>query len=280
MLGYAWQKGLLPIAIQSLEQAIELNGTAVKQNKAALLCGRRTALDPGAVTRLIAVPAAKLQTLDELVEHRMSFLTDYQDAGYAKRYAAFVARVRAAEQACASGRTQLTEAVARSYFKLLAYKDEYEIARLYSAPDFAQKLAEQFDGGYRISFNLAPPLLARRDPATGVPRKISFGPWMLWVFRLLARARRLRGTVIDPFGWTSERRRERQLIAEYESLISEILKGLAAHRYETAAQLASLPQSIRGFGHVKARSIAEAKAQELQLLQAWRTARPVEHLAA
>jgi indolepyruvate ferredoxin oxidoreductase len=280
MLGYAWQKGLLPVGIRSLEQAIELNGTAVKQNKAALLWGRRTAQDLGAVMRLLAVPAAKLQTLDELVQHRMSFLADYQDPDYAKRYGAFVARVCAAEHACVPGRTRLTEAVARSYFKLLAYKDEYEIARLYSAPDFARKLAVQFDGKYRIAFNLAPPLLARRDPQTGVPRKMSFGPWMLSVFRLLARARRLRGTLFDPFGWTRERRLERQLIREYESLISEILKGLETDRYETAVQLASLPQSIRGFGHVKAKSIVEAKAQELQLQQAWHTPRPVERVAA
>jgi indolepyruvate ferredoxin oxidoreductase len=280
MLGYAWQKGLLPIGIQSLEQAIELNGTAVKQNKAALLWGRRTAHDLGAVMRLLAVAVAKLQTLDELIQHRMSFLADYQDTDYAKGYGALVAKVRAAEHTCAAGRTRLTEAVARSYFKLLAYKDEYEIARLYSAPDFARKLAGQFDGKYRIAFNLAPPLLARRDPQTGVPRKMSFGPWMLSVFLLLARARRLRGTLFDPFGWTRERRLERQLIAEYESLILEILKGLEPYRYETAVQLASLPQTIRGFGHVKAKSIAEAKAQELQLREQWHTARPLEHAAA
>jgi indolepyruvate ferredoxin oxidoreductase len=280
MLGYASQKGLLPVGARSLEQAIELNATAVEQNKAAFLWGRRTAHDPGAVMRLLAAPTAKLQTLDELVQHRMTFLTDYQDAGYAKRYGEFIAKVRATEHAWAPGRTRLTEAIARSYFKLLAYKDEYEIARLYGTPDFAQKLAEQFGGSYRIAFNLAPPLLARRDPESGVPRKMSFGPWMLSVFRLLARARRLRGTLLDPFGWTKERRVERQLIGEYESLVLEILKGLEPYRYEMAVQLASLPESIRGFGHVKAKSIADAKARELRLREEWRAARPLEHVAA
>jgi indolepyruvate ferredoxin oxidoreductase len=280
LLGCASQKGLLPVSTRSLEHAIELNATAVEQNKAAFLWGRRTAHDPGAVMRLLAAPTAKIQTLDELVAHRMSFLTDYQDAEYAKRYGEFIAKARAAEHACAPGRTRLTEAVARSYFKLLAYKDEYEIARLYGAPDFARKLAEQFGGSYRIAFNLAPPLLARRDPESGVPRKMSFGPWMLSVFRLLARARRLRGTLLDPFGWTKERRVERQLIGEYETLVLGILKGLEPYRYETAVQLASLPESIRGFGHVKAKSIADAKARELRLREEWRAARPLEHVAA
>ncbi|MGH6827265.1 DUF6537 domain-containing protein, partial [Methyloceanibacter sp.] len=181
---------------------------------------------------------------------------------------------------CVPRRTGLTEAVVHSYFKLLAYKDEYEIGRLYSGPEFVRKLAEQFEGNYRIAFNLAPPLLARRDRATGVPRKISFGPWVLSAFRLLARARRLRGTLFDPFGWTKERRNERQLIGQYENLIAEILEGLEPYRYETAVQLASLPQSIRGFGHVKAKSIDDAKAQERRLRETWRTARPLEQVAA
>ncbi len=151
-------------------------------------------------------------------------LTGYQNAGYGERYRLLIAAVRAAETACAPGRTKLTEAVVRSYFKLLAYKDEYEIARLYSTPDFVRKLSEQFEGNYRIGFNLAPPLLARRDRQTGVPRKMAFGPWLLLVFRLLARAKHLRGTPLDPFGWTKERRSERELIIEYEKLIAEIVE--------------------------------------------------------
>ncbi len=280
MLGYAWQKGLLPVGAQALDQAIEINRAAVEQNKAAFLWGRRTAHDSEAVMRLLTVPTAQPLSLDDLIRHRVTLLTDYQDANYAERYCAFVAMVRAAEHACVPGRTRLTEAVIHNYFKLLAYKDEFEIARLYSAPDFARKLAEQFDGDYRIAFNLAPPLLARRDRESGVPRKMSFGPWILSTFRLLARARRLRGTLIDPFGWTKERRIERQLIEEYEKLISEILEGLEPYRYETAVQLASLPQSIRGFGHVKTKSIADARAQELRLREEWHAARPLEHAAA
>ncbi len=280
LLGYAWQRGFLPVGAQALEQAIELNGAAVNQNKAAFLWGRRTAHDAAAVMRLLAVSESILQTLDQLIRYHVAFLTNYQNAGYAERYRSLVAAVTAAENACAPGRTKLTEAVVRSYFKLLAYKDEYEIARLYSTPDFARKLNEQFEGSYRIGFNLAPPLLARRDRQTGVPRKMAFGPWLLLVFRLLARAKHLRGTPLDPFGWTKERRSERALIIEYEKLIAEIIEGLQPVRYEIAVQLASLPQSIRGFGHVKAKNISKAKEEELRLREAWRAARPPEQVAA
>ena len=269
MLGYAWQKGLVPVGAQALDEAIRLNGAAVAQNSAAFLWGRRAAHDPAAVMRLLAVAPPPAQTLDDTIAFHVEFLTDYQDAAYARRYHALVVAARAREHALMPGSTRLTEAIARNYFKLLTYKDEYEVARLYARPDFAGKLAEQFEGNYRITFNLAPPLLAPRDRATGLPRKISFGPWLLTVFRLLARARGLRGTRFDPFGWTSERRAERALIRWYESLSAEIVSDLSSANHDVAVELASLPASIRGFGHVKAKAIAQAKARERELRAAW-----------
>jgi indolepyruvate ferredoxin oxidoreductase len=270
MLGYAWQKGLVPVGARALELAIRLNGASVAQNSAAFLWGRRAAHDPAAVMRLLAVAPPPPRTLDDTIQFHVDFLTDYQDAAYAERYIALVVAARAREHALIPGSTRLTEAVARNYFKLLAYKDEYEVARLYARPDFARELAGQFEGNYRIAFNLAPPLLAPRDRATGLPRKISVGPWLLTVFRLLARARRLRGTPFDPFGWTSERRAERALIGWYERLVAEIISDLPSGNHDVAIELASLPTSIRGFGHVKAKAIAQAKARELELRAAWR----------
>jgi indolepyruvate ferredoxin oxidoreductase len=270
MLGYAWQKGLVPVGARALEEAIRLNGTSVAQTSAAFLWGRRAAHDPAAVMRLITVAPPSALTLDDTIRSHVEFLTEYQDAAYARRYAALVGAARAREHALMPGSTRLTEAVARNAFKLLACKDEYEVARLYSRPEFARKLAEQFAGDYRIAFNLAPPLLAPRDRATGLPRKISFGPWLLTAFRLLARARRLRGTPFDPFGWTSERRAERALVGWYEELVGEIIADLSPGNHDLAVELASLPAGIRGFGHVKQKAIARAKARERELRAAWR----------
>lgn len=280
MLGYAWQQGLLPVGADSIVQAIELNGVAVAQNKAAFLWGRRAAHDPDAVARLVAAPKPARDTLEDIVRDNSAFLTAYQDAAYAARYRSLIDKVRAAEQAVAPGLARLSDAVARGYFKLLAYKDEYEVARLYSSPDFVRKLHAQFEGKMRIAFNLAPPLLARRDPNTGVPRKMKFGPWLLPLFRILARGKRLRGTRFDPFGWTAERRAERELIGWYERLVADLIDGLAPHRYDAAVELALLPQSIRGFGHVKAAAITAAKQQECRLRATWQAAEPLTKVAS
>ncbi|MCL4801558.1 MAG: indolepyruvate ferredoxin oxidoreductase family protein, partial [Burkholderiales bacterium] len=182
----------------------------------------------------------------------------------AAKYRALVGRVRAAERPL--GSTLLTEAVARGYAKLLAYKDEYEVARLHARPEFRASLDAAFEGGYRVRFHLAPPLLARRDPATGVPRKIAFGPWIAPVLRLLARLKVLRGTALDPFGRSAERRAERALVAGYEALVEELLARLAPERHALAVELAALPEAIRGYGHVKAAAIAAAKRREAELL--------------
>jgi indolepyruvate ferredoxin oxidoreductase len=273
MVGFAWQRGLIPLSRESIERAIELNGVAVALNRQAFVWGRRAAHDPAAVEAVVRAgepERPRTRTLDELIEHRAAFLTAYQDEAYAARYRQAVARVRDAERRVA-GRSELTEAVARSLFKLMAYKDEYEVARLYTDGAFTRQLAAEFEGWDRLEIHLAPPLLAPRDPVTGHLRKRHYGPWMLRAFGLLARLKRLRGTAIDPFGWTAERRTERRLIGEYEKLLEELTGRLAADNHGLAVELASLPQRIRGFGHVKEANLAAAKAREAELLEAFRS---------
>jgi len=275
MLGYAWQRGLIPVSATAIEKAIELNGAAVKMNQTAFLWGRRMAVDPAAVERLIApkAPATQSaglsQSLDEVIQRRVEFLTAYQDAAYAQRYAELVARTRREEQARARGLTGLSEAVARYYFKLMAYKDEYEVARLYTDPAFMEKIRTQFEGDYQLRFHLAPPLLARRNEKGELIKK-EYGPWMFAAFKVLAKLRFLRGGVFDVFGRTAERRAERRLIDDYAQRIEEILAQLTPDNHALAVQIASIPEQIRGFGHVKERHLHAAKAQEAKLLEALR----------
>jgi indolepyruvate ferredoxin oxidoreductase len=280
MLGYAFQKGLVPVSSAAIERAIELNATAVEANKQAFLWGRRAAVDRAAVERLVdeanPEPASHrhASTLDEIVSRRVELLTDYQDAAYAARYQALVEEVKRAEAERTPGRRGLAEAVARYYAKLLAYKDEYEVARLHSDGTLLAQIAEQFEGDYRLEFNLAAPIIARRDPTTGQPVKRRFGPWMLNVFRLLAAMKGLRGTRFDIFGYSAERRLERQLITDYERLVDEILAGLDQDRHAIAVELASLPEQIRGYGHIKAAHLDKARQREAELLAAFRATRP------
>ncbi|MBV8119748.1 MAG: indolepyruvate ferredoxin oxidoreductase family protein [Alphaproteobacteria bacterium] len=280
MLGYAYQRGLVPLSAEALERAIELNAVAVEFNRSAFRWGRRAAIDLELVEAR-AVPASAVpashrlsETLDQVIDRRDAFLTAYQDRAYAARYAARVRRVHDAEAAQVPGSTALTEAVARSLFKLMAYKDEYEVARLYTESDFLKRVSDQFDGPHELRFHLAPPILGERDPQTGHPRKREFGPWMLNLFRVLARLRRLRGTPFDVFGRSEERRAERRLIAEYEAVIDEIIDRLSTANHLTAVELAAVPLEIRGFGHIKEASIACAKTKEADLLNRLRT--PVE----
>jgi len=271
MLGFAWQRGWLPVRQESLLRAIELNGTAVPANLRAFAWGRAAAHDAAAVRRA-AFPAPVIElkrnpgSLAELTSRRIEFLTGYQNAAYARRYAELVERVRRVESDRLNGATQLTEAVARYYFKLLAYKDEYEVGRLHADPAFHQSIAARFEGPYRLNYHLAPPLMARRDPQSGVPRKYRFGPWVGAAFRVLARFRFLRGTPFDPFGYTQERRTERALIREYEAMIDEVLARLDGRNHAVAVELGWLPEHIRGFGHVKAASVLTAREQRTQLL--------------
>jgi indolepyruvate ferredoxin oxidoreductase len=277
MLGYAYQTGRVPLTAAAIEKAIALNGEAVKMNLAAFTWGRRAAAEPEVMAKLIAELKSpgdefKLsETLDEVIDRRVAFLTGYQSARYAKRYRALVDKVRAAEAKVTPSGTELTEAVARSLFKLMAYKDEYEVARLYTDGHFERQVASAFEGeNLTYEFHMAPPVLARKDPATGVPKKMSFGPWMLKAMRVLAPLKVLRGTPLDLFGYTHERRTERRLIRDYEALIREILEKLTPDNHAAAVGLAGIPQKIRGFGHVKERNLKTAKAEEADLLARFR----------
>jgi indolepyruvate ferredoxin oxidoreductase len=280
MLGYAWQKGLIPLSAEALLRAIELNGTAVESNRQAFLWGRRAAHDLAAVERaaapaLVEPPSHRLsRTLDEVIAKRVEHLTRYQNRAYAERYRALVERVRGAEAAKAKGLSGLAEAVARSAHKLMAYKDEYEVARLYTDGAFLKQLRQQFEGDYRLQFHLAPPLLAERDPATGHLKKRAYGPWMLKAFALMARLKGLRGTVLDPFGRSEERRRERAMIGEYERLVEELLSNLTHDNHPLAVEIARLPLDIRGFGHVLEANYRKVKAREGELLAAFRAPQP------
>jgi indolepyruvate ferredoxin oxidoreductase len=275
MLGYAYQKGWLPVEGRSLERAIELNGIAVDFNKKSFVWGRHAAVDLEGVKRfatpaeVIALEERFSRNLDDLVERRVKYLTEYQDAGYAARYKALVDRVRKAEAATV-GSDQLAQAVARAYHRLLAYKDEYEVARLHADGALQSKIAGMFEGDYRVAFHLSPPLFARIDPLTGEPRKMRFGPWVLPLFRLLKRMKGLRGTRLDPFGYSAERRMERALIAEYEAAIAELLRRLAPENHDLAVQIASLPEEMRGFGYIKQRNVAAAREKQAGLLARWR----------
>jgi indolepyruvate ferredoxin oxidoreductase len=271
LIGFASQKGLLPISPEAMLEAIRLNGVAVAANQAAFNWGRLLAHDPAkveAAAKAAFKPTAAeriSETLDEAIARRVAFLTDYQDAAYAGRYKARLDAIRTLERERMPGSEALSWAVAKNYFKLLAYKDEYEVARLYTDGTFRKQLSRIFEGDYRLEFHLAPPLLAKPDPETGRPRKMRFGPWMMTAFRLLARMKGLRGTRFDIFGYTAERRMERQLIADYEAMLDGLGGQLRAETHDTAVALAALPEQIRGFGPVKAASVekAQAKAKEL-----------------
>jgi len=286
MLGYAWQQGLVPLGAAAIERAIELNGTAVEFNRTAFLWGRRYAHDRDAVLQALdattdAPAQARLsETFEERVQRRVEFLTAYQDAGYARRYESLVRRLAAAESRQAPGSEGLADAVARNLFKLMAYKDEYEVARLHCDSGFLERLAGQFEGDWKIQVHLAPPLLARKDPLTGQPRKTAYGPWMLRAMRLLVPLRRLRGTPLDPFGWTQERKTERRLIAEYEALLDEIAENLNRRNHATAVALAQLPDAVRGYGHVKQAGIDRMHAERDRLLESFRSPRVQIAIAA
>jgi indolepyruvate ferredoxin oxidoreductase len=278
LLGYAYQQGAIPVGADAIEEAIALNGEAVAMNRSAFRWGRRAAVDAAAVEALVTPKAAEqrsslqlAETLEETIERRVRFLTDYQNAAYAARYRATVGRVRKAEAGLLPEASALTDAVARYLFKLMAYKDEYEVARLLSDASFAARTKSQFAGdNLKLEFHLAPPLFARIDPATGEPRKIGLGEWVLPVFRLLAKFKRLRGAALDPFGRTAERKTERQLIADYEAMLSDILPKLTLDNHHIAVALAAIPEKIRGYGHVKMRHLKAAKAEEAALREQFR----------
>jgi indolepyruvate ferredoxin oxidoreductase len=273
MLGFAFQKGLVPLSLEAIERAIELNGAAVEMNKRALAWGRLAVHNPAEVAKVVrpmARPQLVAKALDDRIAARSQFLTNYQNATYAMRYREIVAGAGRAEAARAPTRSGLKDAVATNLFKLMAYKDEYEVARLYTDGTFREKLARQFEGDYSLTVHLAPPLFAKRDSVTGHLKKRAFGPWILKVFRVLARMKSLRGTAFDVFGYTEERRTERRLIEEYVSLLGEIMRNLTPENHKLAVELAAIPDQIRGFGHIKEKNLTFAKANEADLLKAFR----------
>ncbi len=276
MLGYAWQKGWVPLSEAALIKAIELNGVSIEFNKQAFVWGRNAAHDWAAVERLAKLNDVQAQVIDfkrtpsleSTVETRVEFLTKYQDAAYAEQYRAFVEKVRAAEsEVVGEGRAlKLTEAVARYLFKLMAYKDEYEVARLHADTAFKAKIEGMFEGDYKVKFHLAPPLFAKRD-AEGHLVKQEFGPWMMKAFGVLAKLKFLRGTAFDLFGHTEERKIERALIGQYRATIEALLPKLTMLNLPKAAAIASIPEDIRGFGHVKEKNLKAAKEKEAALLK-------------
>jgi indolepyruvate ferredoxin oxidoreductase len=286
MLGFAYQRGLVPVSGEAILRAIELNGTAVEFNRRAFRWGRRAALDQELVaSRAQPADAAPethrlSETLDEIIARRTAFLTEYQNATYAARYTQWIDRVRATETAALAGSTALTDAAARALFKLMAYKDEYEVARLYTDTGFVKRIGEQFEGDYRLKFHLAPPLTAGRDPVSGHLIKHEYGPWMLTGFRVLAKLKFLRGTVFDIFGRTEERRAERTAIAEYEAQLGEIVATLTESNHAIATELAALPLEIRGFGHIKEANRQRVAQKSESLLARFRGAADPHALAA
>jgi indolepyruvate ferredoxin oxidoreductase len=261
-----------------------LNGAAVKMNREAFAWGRLAAVDLPAVQQaagakssdqIVELPMGDERlshTLDERIARRVAFLTDYQNAAYAKRYSDLVAKVRGTEAPL--GSTALTEAVARYAFKLMAYKDEYEVARLYTDTKFKEKIAQQFEGNYKLHFNLAPPSFSKKD-SNGHLVKREFGPWMYPAFRLLAKFKGLRGTAFDLFGYSEERRGERKLIEDYFARVDMLLSGLNVGNVLLAAEIASIPELIRGYGHVKERHLERALAQQAELLAQWANPDPL-----
>ena len=271
MLGFAYQHGGLPLSAEAVEKAIELNGEAIAMNLTAFRWGRRAAHEPDFVRGLVAQSAVAasdpaVQTVDDVIARRAEFLAAYQDAAYARRYLDRVAAVRATETRATPGSTLVTEAVARNLFKLMAIKDEYEVAQLYTDGSFERQISKEFQSFDRLEFHLAPPILGRKG-SDGQPRKSSFGPWMMKGFRLLAALKGLRGTALDIFGYSAERRFERALLAQYEQDLDVINGSLTPDRIEAAAALASVPSLIRGYGHVKRANADTASGERSRLLQ-------------
>jgi indolepyruvate ferredoxin oxidoreductase len=294
MVGVAYQAGTVPLKAESIETAIKQAGVGVEMGLAAFKWGRMAVVDRAFVEAEIAKGKSNVAELPQmspsaraivdsvgaqgeirrLLEVRVPDLIEYQDEAYAKRYADVVKRMMAAEQRAVPGKSGLAEAAARYLYKLMAYKDEFEVARLHADPAFLAKLDAQFKHGYEVKYNLAPPTISKRDPITGELQKRQFGPWMLSAFRMLAKFKGLRGGALDIFGKTAERQHERQLIEDYIKQLDEIASKLNAANHATAVQLASVPDEIRGYGHVKERSLEAAKKLEASLLQQFRSPQP------
>jgi indolepyruvate ferredoxin oxidoreductase len=262
LLGCAWQKGLVPVSLQALMRAIELNGVEPDKNKLAFSWGRLAAVNPQSIEDLMQSddPAKLDKSLQDIVQRRADFLLDYQNQALADRYAALVERTRAAAQEI-DVNDELATAVARSYFKLLSYKDEYEVARLHTQTGFLEKVKRDFGGKAKLRFHLAPPLISRKKDARGRPRKKEFGAWMIPAFRLLAGLRGLRGSKLDLFGYTADRRIERALIVEFEETVSRLLSALNKENVDDAKAVVQLYMDIRGYGPVKEQAVKDVRGK-------------------
>ena len=274
LVGLAWQKGLIPIGLEAIERAVEMNGIAIELNKAAFDLGRRYAVDPkgleGGIQGRRATSLEEMH-LEQILDHRGALLTDYQDAGYAKQYRAVVETIIDAESRATGQAGALSRAAAINLARLMAYKDEYEVARLHTAPAFRQKLDATFVHDGKLSFYLAPPILARKDKVTGLPVKRRFGGWIMPVFRGLARLKALRGTMFDPFGYHAERRQERRWIQLYLSDLKQVADNLTSENHALFLSLAQVPDRIRGYGHVKVRAMQTAAAERKEIHSKIRT---------
>lgn len=266
LLGYAWQKGLVPVSLQALMRAVVLNNVAIENNKRAFLCGRIAAADPAQLDELMNPASNSDETLDAAISRRRDFLVDYQNEALADRYEQLLESVRTTESRLTES-DELTWAVARSYFKLLSYKDEYEVARLHTRKEFLDSVRSEFGSHAKLRFHLAPPLLNTGIDARGRPRKKEFGGWMLHVFRLIAPLRILRGTPFDILGLLAERRMERELIVEFEQLIDDLLPALREDRLQEARDIVALYMDIRGYGPVKAEAAELVRGQVAERLQ-------------
>ena len=280
LLGYAYQMGLVPVSRQAIFRAVELNGATVDANQRAFNWGRLAYHDPASVERQARPTETEVGSdrviapdLDAAVARRVDFLTAYQDTGLAQRYQSLVDRVRRTELRVAGDSILLTEAVARNYFKLLAIKDEYEVARLYTDGEFQRQVDAAFEGDYKLRYHFAPPLWVKPDKVTGAPVKRTYGAWMRPVLKVLAKLKGLRGTWLDPFGHTEERQLERRLITDYERTVEELERGLRVDNLDLAVEVATLPATIRGYGHVKRKNIDAAKTREAALLGQFRKPR-------
>ncbi|PTW59443.1 indolepyruvate ferredoxin oxidoreductase [Breoghania corrubedonensis] len=282
MLGYAFQMGAVPLSLEAIEKAIEMNGVAVAMNRDAFRWGRLAADDPAKIEALTARPAEARghrrlsESLEEMIKRRTRFLVDYHDAAYAQEFADRLSRLRQAEERAVPGSTALAETVARNLFKVMAIKDEYEVARLYTDGSFQRQMEAQFSNWKKLHFHLAPPIFGGEDPKTGEAAKHTFGPWMMPVFRLLARIRRIRGTVVDPFARLADRRQERALRDDYMMVIDEITGALEAGNHGAAIELAAWPDTIRGYGHIRREAIGQAQPRRDALVQAFRANEPVK----